>query len=263
MKGSVYEKLINNILAERGFDELQDETDLGYLATGIEAFDEAVGGLPIETVSMIAGRPAAGKSSLMMNAIAPQYPTLYIDAEHRWRRPTNDNVVIYSENILENVQAVVNDTLDANKENHAFDLIIIDSMASLTPQKFFDDDYATDMGLKARANARWFQTLPGHLRGSGCALAIINQIRDTMQAFGVKTFYPGGKALTYACSLILELQSNSGDEIKDGGVKVGQKVRAVVKKNTTGPDKREFEMKAMFTDDGLQFVPDYKKRSKK
>lgn len=263
MGRDILRSLVNNVLAERGFDELNDESEIGYLPTGIRTFDEEVKGLPLETVTMIAGRPGIGKSSLMMNAIAPQYNTLYIDAEHRWRNSVSDNIVVYSENILENVQAVVNDTLDANKEKHNFDLIIIDSMASLTPQKFYDDDYANDMGLKARANARWFQTLPGHLRGSGVALVIINQVRDTMQAFGVKTFYPGGKALTYACSLILELQGGVADEVKKGGLKVGQKIRAVVKKNTAGPDKREFEMKAMFTDEGLEFERDYKPREKK
>ena len=191
-----------------------------------------------------------GKTTLMMYVAETQnYRTLYIDAEHRYRNETNGNIVVLSENIVENIEAIVNDALDSQ----SFDLIVVDSVASMVPQKFFDDEYANDMGLKARAMAMWMQRVPGHLRASnGTALVFINQMRDTMNAFGIKTFTPGGHALTYACSLRLELQSPKANDIMRNGVKVGQKVLFKVTKNTQGPDRLEGEYKAIFNEGKVQ-----------
>lgn len=243
--------LIDNILSERGLDTLSDRTSVGgFLPTGVSAIDDLVGGLPRESITEIYSRPGVGKTTLMMYVAETQnYRTLYIDAEHRYRNETNGNIVVLSENIVENIEAIVNDALDS----HEFDLIVVDSVASMVPQKFFDDEYANDMGLKARAMAMWMQRVPGHLRASnGTALVFINQMRDTMNAFGIKTFTPGGHALTYACSLRLELQSPKANDIMRNGVKVGQKVLFKVTKNTQGPDRLEGEYKAIFNEGKVQ-----------
>lgn len=253
--------LIDNILSERGLDSLEERNGVtGFFLTGVTAIDELVGGIPQETITEISGRPGVGKTSLMMYVAQTQcYKTLYIDAEHRFRNETQDNVVVISENILENIEAIVNDALDSQ----GFDLIVVDSVASMVPEKFFNDEYANDVGLKARCMARWMQRIPGHLRAShGTAVVFINQLRDTTNAFGTKTFTPGGHALTYACSLRLELMSASSDVVTKNGQKVGQKVRFKVTKNTTGPDRTEGVYKVIYENGEYTVDNTYAKRAK-
>ena len=255
-------KLVDGILAERGLDSLEERQGFGgFLETGIDNLDDAVGGYPKETITEIYSRPGCGKTSMLMwTAINMGYRTLYIDTENRVRMKLPENIVLVSENVVENVEGTVNDALDLRDSDGkpVFDLIVVDSVASMIPGKMLADEYAADMGLKARAMAKWMQRLPAHLRGSNCALVFTNQIRDTMNAFGVKTFTPGGHALTYACSLRLAMYSNSGDERKADGKKVGHDVRAVIEKNTTGPDKGEFKFRLMFTENGVEVDNSYK-----
>lgn len=256
------DSLIDNILSERGLDSLEERNGVtGFLPMGVDTLDEVIGGIPRETITEIYGRPGVGKTSLMMCVARSQgYRTLYIDAEHRFRNETQDNIVILSENILENVEAIVNDALDSQ----SFDLIVIDSLASLVPEKFFNDEYANDVGLKARRMAIWMQRIPGHLRQSnGCAVVFINQLRDTTNAFGTKTFTPGGHAVTYACSLRLELLSAKDDDVMKAGEKIGQKVRFKVTKNTLGSNRIEGAYKVLFNDGECVVDNSYRKRPTK
>lgn len=248
-------KIINEILKRRGLDLISAEEDpIEFVSFGVSELDILVeennnsgypgGGLPRNRITEIYGRKGVGKTTLM-SFIIPRFvgKVLYIDVENAISRVLPDNVVVVRTFILEHIQGIVNDAL----ESGGFDIIVVDSIAAATTQQEIDaDEGMAQMGMKAKVMSQWMRTINKYLKDSGTAVVMINQERDTLNPFGIKSFTPGGKALPYAATLRIELSSWAKDRILKDGKQVGHKVHAKLEKNRLGAERAETIFKLMY-----------------
>lgn len=224
---------MNDSLEERGLPRsivvAADLPKLEFVSSGIPEIDEITGGFPRKRVSEVFGMKGVGKSSLMMRVLRnlPDLSIYYLDSEGGIIDPP-DNVTIDNEQILENVADNVHAALDSGK----YDLIVVDSVASLTPRAEAEGEM-TDMqvGLKARVMSKWMRLVNYHLRKSNTALVFVNQQRQTINQYGSLKFTPGGLALGYAASLRLELRTTKADRILKEKEVVGHWINFEVEKS--------------------------------
>lgn len=239
-------KIINDILKHRGLEPIpEQEEQIEFISFGVPELDKLiadnnslnVGGLPKNRIVELYGRKGIGKTTLM-SYILPRVvgKILYIDAENAISRVLPDNVLVVRAFILEHIQGIVNDAL----ESKAFDVIVVDSIAATTTQQEIDaDEGMAQMGFKAKVMSQWMRTINKYLLNSGTAVVMINQERDTLNPFGIKSFTPGGKALPYAATLRIELSSFSKDKIIKDKILIGHKIHAKLEKNRLGPTGAE------------------------
>jgi recombination protein RecA len=174
---------------------------------------------------------------MCLKAISQEHKILYIDSENALNLDRVVTVGGNPKNIDVSTAYIVEEVADLVESNLSkYGLIIIDSIASLIPRAEESGD-AGDVfiGLKARLMGQWMRRLIGKLGKSETAVVFINQLRETMEIYGLKKSTPGGYALPYAASLRLELSTTRGDRIastKDGDAPFkGQTVRVEVTKS--------------------------------
>lgn len=191
-----------------------------YVTSGIKELD-AITQIPRARVTEIYGKTGVGKTTLMTKCIAAmseQDKVLYIDAENalnidriRQLGAKPENIDLSTLYILEEVAEFVIDSLGK------YDVIIIDSVAALVPRA--EDAGETGdavVGLKARLMNQWMRKMLGRLGKTKTAVIFINQMRETMELYGLKQRPTGGLGLGYAASLRLELKTNAADKLPNG-----------------------------------------------
>lgn len=208
---------LNKMLATKGLPLCVMGSDLPpieFISSGIRVVDEMTKGLPRKKITEIYGPKGVGKTTLMSQIVnsIPNLKVFYIDAEGGLPTPP-DNVTVNNEYSLEIVEEMVDSALEDNK----YDLIVIDSIASLVPRAETEGEPGdAHMGLKARLMSQWMRRIHLYLSRSNTAVVFINQQRDSMNPYGPQKFTPGGHGVPYASSLRLELKSNKVDKF-DGG----------------------------------------------
>lgn len=224
---------------------LTDKEVLKFVHTGIAELDELtkesdsenIGGLPRGRITEVFGPNRGGKSSLtkIIAQNNPEYKILFFDAEGGLIDPPA-NMVVIKASIVEDVGKAICKSL----EDEEYDLIVVDSVASLVTHKQFADDPEGKAAM-ARALNPEVKRIVAHL-GVGrnrAAMLFINQLRSTTNSFGAIEYTVGGNALPYFASLRLELRSSTADKMKKKingkEMLVGQYVRCVVKKSRFGP----------------------------